>query len=163
MNQSQKLLALVASNALLSATLGWQPLSVRAEAPTPAPRSGCWSREIVMRPQAETQATTTVKGRIVGIEQSRSQWLAPKEVATWVRIQTPTGEQKFVYLGSNQLLKRQNISLKVRDRVEIQGFTMPRAKKPTLVATTLIEGNRTWKIDNFTDQQRQARSCKYTG
>jgi hypothetical protein len=163
MNKSQKILAAFASNTLLCVTLVWQPLSARAEAPTPASRNGCWSREIVMRPQPEARATTTIKGRIVSIDQSRSQWLAPKQVATWVRLVTPSGEQKSVYLGSKQLLQQQNISLKVRDNVEVQGFPMPRAKKPTLVATSLSEGNRTWKIDNFTDLQREAKSCKYTG
>jgi hypothetical protein len=135
---------------------------VRAEAPQPA-RSGCWSREIVMRPMQDPQTTTKIEGRVVAIEQNNSPWLAPKEIATWARVQTTTGEQRSIYLGSSRLLKQQNFKLAVRDNVAIEGLPMPNAKQPTIVAKTLVKGNRTWKIDNYTDLQRAAKSCKYTG
>jgi hypothetical protein len=151
----------IASTGLLYVGIGFAA-PAGAEAPAPA-RSGCWSREIVMRPQPSSQATTKIAGRVVAIERNNSPWLAPKEIATWVRVKTTTGEQKSIYLGSSRLLKQQNLKLAVRDNIAIQGLPMPNAKQPTIVANEIVKGNRTWKIDNYTDLQREAKSCKYTG
>lgn len=153
----------IASTGLLYVGMGGSfAAPARAEAPQPT-RSGCWSREIVMRPMQDPQTTTKIAGRVVAIEQNNSPWLAPKEIATWARVKTTTGEQKSIYLGSSRLLKQQNLKLSVRDNVTIQGLPMPNAKQPTIVANTIVKGNRTWNIDNYIDLQREAKSCKYTG
>jgi hypothetical protein len=156
-------IGLVAFNGFLSAlALGcWSPDLVRAEAPTP--RSGCWSREIVMRPLTDPQATTTIQGRIIAIEHGQNQQVAKKEMATWVRIQTPSGEQKLIYLGSDRSLKQRNLKLQVSDSVEIQGVPMPKAKQTTIVANTVKKGDRVWKINNFTNKQIGAKSCRFNG
>jgi hypothetical protein len=163
MKQIEMATVLVALNGLLATiAIGcWSPSSVRAEAP--APRNGCVSREIVMRPIAEPQPMTTISGRIIAVEQNQNQRIAPKEFATWLRVKTNTGEEKSVYLGSNRSVKQQHLQLKVGDALEIQGVPMPKAKKPTIVASTIKKGDRVWKIENFTAKQVGVKSCRYNG
>ena len=153
----------IASQGLMSAiALGcWFPGLVSAEAPTP--KTGCWSREIVMRPIVDPQANTTIQGRIVAIEHGPNQQVAKKEVATWAKLLTPTGEQKSIYLGSNRSLSQHNLKLKVNDSIEIQGVPMPKANQPTIVANTVKKGDRVWKINSFTNKQVAVRSCRFTG
>jgi hypothetical protein len=148
---------------LLFASIGCLvPTQVRAEAPTP--RGGCWSREIVMRPIDNPQPMTTVKGRVVAIEHGKNQQIVTKELATWLRVKTATGEEKSIYLGSNQYLKQQRLQIQVRDSVEIQGVQMPKSRQlPTVIASTVKKGERVWKIDNFTNKQTGVKSCNYSG
>lgn len=162
MKRIKMAIVLAASNGLLwTAIGGWNLDRVRAEAPTP--RGGCWSREIVMRPLTEPQANATIQGRILAIEHGQNQQVATKEMATWVRLQTASGEQKLIYLGSNRSLSQRNLKLNVSDSIEIQGVPMPKAKEPTIVANTVKKGDRVWKINSFTNKQIAARSCKFTG
>jgi hypothetical protein len=163
MKRIKMAMILVASNGFLSAiALGcWFPAQVRAEAPTP--RSGCWSREIVMRPLTDPQANAPIQGRVIAIEHGPNQQVAKKEMATWVRLQTPSGEQKLIYLGSVRSLRQRNLKLQTNDSIEIQGVPMPKAKQPTIVANTVKKGDRTWKLNSFTNKQVAARSCKFTG
>lgn len=138
------------------------PTEVRAEAPTP--RGGCWSREIVMRPIADPQMLTTIQGRVIAIEHNqKNQPLAAKEIVTWVRVKTTSGEEKSVYLGLARSLTQQRLQLKVRDVVEIQGVQMPKAKQATIVANTVKKGDRVWKIDNLADKPTGVKSCRYNG
>jgi hypothetical protein len=162
MKRIKMAMVLVASSGVLSAiAVGGLPVQVRAEAP--APRSGCWSREIVMRPLTDPQANATIQGRVIAIEHGPNQQVAKKEKATWVRLQTPSGEQKSIYLGSERSLRQRNLKLQVSDSIEIQGVPAPKAKQPTIVANTVKKGDRVWKINSFTNKQVGARSCKFTG
>jgi hypothetical protein len=138
------------------------PTAIRAEAPTP--RNGCLSREIAARPSVDPQTLTTIQGRVVGIEYNyKNQPIAAKEIATWVRVRTANGEQKLIYLGANRALKQQALKVKVGDPIEVQGFRMPKAKQPTIVASSLKRGDRVWKIANFTDKPVGGKLCRYTG
>ena len=148
---------------LLVASIGCLvPTQVKAEAPTP--KRGCWSREIVMRPIDNPQTMTTTKGRVIAIEHGKNQQLIVKELATWLRVKTETGEEKSIYLGSSQYLKQQRLQIKLRDLVEIQGIQMPKSKTlSTIVASTVKKGDRVWKIDNFINKPTVAKSCRYSG
>ncbi|WP_310486962.1 hypothetical protein [Chamaesiphon sp. VAR_69_metabat_338] len=138
------------------------PTAIRAEAPTP--RNGCLPREIAARPSVDPQTVTTIQGRVVGIEHNyKNQPIAAKEIATWVRVRTANGQQKLIYLGAARALKQQDLKVNVRDVVEIQGFQMPKAKQPTIVASSVKRGERVWKIANFTDKPVGGKLCRYTG
>jgi hypothetical protein len=138
------------------------PTVVRAEAPTP--RGNCWSREIVMRPIDNPQTMTTIQGRVVAIEHGKNQQVVEKELATWLRVKTLTGEEKSIYLGSSQQLKRLRINIQVRDSVEIQGIQMPKSRQlSTVIASTVKKGERVWKIDNLLNKPTSMKSCKYRG
>jgi hypothetical protein len=138
------------------------PIAIRAEAPTP--RNGCLSREIAARPSVDPQTVTKIQGRVVGIEHNyKNQPIAAKEIATWVRVRTTNGEQKLIYLGAARVLKQQDLKVNVRDVVEIQGFQMPKAKQPTIVASSFKKGDRVWKIANFTDKPVGGKLCRSTG
>jgi hypothetical protein len=138
------------------------PTAIRAEAPTP--RNGCLSREIAARPSVDPQTVTTIQGRVVGIEHNdKNQPIAAKEIATWVRVRTANGQQKLIYLGAARALKQQDLKVNVRDVVEVQGFRMPKAKQPTIVASSVKRGDRVWKIANFTDKPVGGKLCRYTG
>jgi hypothetical protein len=140
---------------------GGMPLAVRAEAPTP--RSGCWSTEVAIRPSTP-QAVTTATGRIMAIERSnKDRSLAAKEVVTWVRLKTPTG-QKTVYLGSDRSLQQQGLKLKVRDTIEVQGIQTYKSKElPTIIANTVKKSDRVWKIDNIATKPNSENRCRYNG
>jgi hypothetical protein len=148
---------------LLIASIGCLvPTQVRAEAPTP--KGGCWSREIVMRPIDNPQPMMTIKGRVIAIDHGKNQQIAPKEVATWLRVKTENGEEKSIYLGSSQYLKQRRLQIQLRDLVEIQGIQMPMTKPlPTVIANTVKKGERVWKIDSFINKPTVAKSCKYSG
>lgn len=138
------------------------PTEIRAEAPTP--RSGCLSREIATRPIVDPQTLTTIQGRVVGIEHNdKHQPIAAKEIATWAQVKTNRGERKLIYLGSARALKQQALQIKVQDVVEIQGVRMPKAKQPTIVASSVKKGDRIWKIANFTDKPIGTKLCRSTG
>jgi hypothetical protein len=148
---------------LLMTSIGWLfPSAARAEAPTP--RGGCWSREIATRPLAETPKLSTAKGRVIAIDRNnKERALAAKEVATWVRIKTPTG-QKTVYLGSERSLKQQGLNIKVRDVIEVQGVQTYKSKQlPTIIASTVQRSDRVWKIANITTKPTGVEWCKYNG
>jgi hypothetical protein len=147
---------------LLVVSIGWWlPIDVRAEAPTP--KAGCWSREIATRPTV-AQTLTTAKGRVTAIERNdRDRKLAAKEIATWVRIKTKTG-QKTVYLGSDRSLKQQGLNIKVRDVIEVQGVQTYKSKQlPTIIAGTVKRSDRVWKIDNIADKPVGVQWCRYNG
>jgi hypothetical protein len=138
------------------------PTELRAEAPTP--RNGCLSREIAARPSVDPQTVTTIQGRVIGIEHNyKNQPIAAKEIVTWVRVRTANGQQKLIYLGAARALKQQDLKVNVRDVVEVQGFQMPKAQQPTIVASSFKKGDRVWKIANFTDKPVGGKLCRYTG
>jgi hypothetical protein len=149
---------------LLVVSIGcWHPIVARAEAP--APKGGCWSRDIASRPMADPQTIATTTGRVIAIENNnKDRSLAAKEVITWVRLKTPTGEQKTAYLGSSRALKQQRIALKVNDSIEVRGIQTAKAQQsPTIIANTIKKGNRTWKLDNPTEKPIGAQWCKHNG
>jgi hypothetical protein len=150
--------------ALLLVSIGWfNPAGVRAEAPKP--RGGCWSRDVVMRPMADPQAMTTIKGQVVEIEHNdRNQQIAAKEIVTWVRIKTADGTQKSIYLGSDRYLNQQRLQIKVSDILEIQGTQTINPKQlPTIVANTIKKGSRVWKINNISSKPTTAKWCQHNG
>jgi hypothetical protein len=142
----------------------WLPgVAVRAEAPTP--KGGCWSREVAMRPTDDPKAITTVKGRVVAIERNNEDRpLAAKNVVTWARVRSNTGEEKTIYLGSDLSLRQQHLKLKVSDVVEVRGVqTAPSRQSPTIIANTVKKSDRVWKIDNLADKPTGVKWCKYNG
>ncbi len=149
---------------LLLVSIGcWLPTGASAEAP--APKGGCWSRDIAVRPMPDAQTIATTAGRVTSIENNnKDRSLAAKEVITWVRLKTPTGEEKTVYLGSNRALKQQRIALKVNDVVKVRGIQTAEARQlPTIIANTIEKGDRIWKLDNPTAKPIGAQWCKYKG
>lgn len=157
-------MGLVVSSVFLSAIASGSVFSVVVRAEAPTPRSGCWSREIAIAPTAEAQVKTTIQGRVVEIERNdRDRAIAAKDVVTWIRVKTTTGEEKSVYLGSARSLRKQRLSIKERDILEIQGVQMPKAKQPTIVASSVKLGDRVWKIANFTDKPIGSKSCTHNG
>jgi hypothetical protein len=148
---------------LLVASIGWWwPVAVRAEAPMP--KGGCWSREIATRPSVDPQTIATAKGRVIAIDRNnKDRSLAAKEVVTWVRLKTPTG-QKSVYLGSQRSLRQQGLNIKVRDIIEVQGIQTYKSKQlPTIIASTVKKSDRVWKIDNIADKPAGVQWCRYNG
>ena len=148
---------------LLLAVGCYSPIAVRAEAPKP--RGGCWSRDVVIRPQEESQAMTTVRGTVVAIESNnKNRQIAAPDLVTWVRIQAQDGSQKSIYLGSNQYLKQQGLRIGIRDVVEVQGVETIKPKQlPTIAATTLKRGTRAWKIDRVGTKPAAAKWCQHRG
>ena len=141
----------------------WLPMGARAEAPTQ--KGGCWSRDVAVRPMPDAQTIATTTGKITSIENNnKDRSLAAKEVITWVRLQTSTGELKTAYLGSNRALKQQRIALKVNDIVEVRGTQTAKARQsPTIIASTIKKGDRVWKLDNPTEKPIGTQWCKYNG
>lgn len=147
---------------LLLVSIGcWLPMGARAEAP--APKGGCWSRDIAMRPMPDAQTIATTEGRVISIENNnKDRSLAAKEVITWIRLKTPTGEEKTVHLGSNRALKQQRIAIKVNDVVEVRGIQTAKAQQsPTIIANTIKRGERIWKLDNPAEKPIGAKWCKH--
>jgi hypothetical protein len=137
---------------------------VRAEAPKP--KGGCWSKDIAMRSSSDSPAMITVKGRIVAIERNdnKGQQLAAKELLTWVRLKTETGSYQSIYLGSDRYLKQQRLQPKVQDLVEIAGVSVIKPKQlPTIVASTIKKGNRTWKVEQIAAKPTAAAWCQHSG
>jgi hypothetical protein len=150
--------------ALLLVSIGWfNPAQVRAEAPKP--RGGCWSKDIAMRPAADPQAMTTIKGQIVAIDRNdKNEPIAAKDLVTWVRIKTADGTQKSAYLGSDRYLNQQRLQLKVSDTLEIQGAQTTNPKQlPTIIATTIKKGTRVWKINKISSKPTTAKWCQHNG
>ncbi|WP_310481652.1 hypothetical protein [Chamaesiphon sp. VAR_48_metabat_403] len=150
---------------LLVVSIGcWYPISARAEAPTP--KGGCWSRDIAARPtMTDSQTISTTTGTVIAIENNnKDRSLAAKEVITWVRLKMPTGEQKTAYLGSSRALKQQRIALKVNDTIEVRGIQTAKSQpSPTIIASTIKKGNRTWKLDNPAEKPIGTQWCKHNG
>jgi hypothetical protein len=140
----------------------WLPIAVRAEAPTP--KNGCWSREIATRPSSDPQTVTTVIGKVIAIERNnKDRSLAAKEVVTWARLKTQTG-QKTIYLGSDRSLKQQGLNLRVRDVIEVRGVQTYKSKQlPTIIASTVKKSDRVWKIDNIAAKPTGVQWCRYNG
>ena len=150
--------------ALLLVSIGWfNPAQVRAEAPKP--RGGCWSSDVAMRPMADPQAMTTIKGQVMAIDHNdKNEPIAAKEVVTWVRIKTADGTQKSIYLGSDRYLSQQQIQLKVSDNLEIKGIQTTNPKQiPTIVASTIKKGTRVWKINKISSKPTTAKWCQHNG
>jgi hypothetical protein len=150
--------------ALLLCSIGWfNPDQVRAEAPKP--RGGCWSKDVAMRPPADPQAMTTVKGQVVAIDRNdKNEPIAAKDLVTWVQIKTTDGTQKSIYLGSDRYLNQQRLQLKVSDTIEIQGTQTTNPKQlPTIVATTIKKGTRVWKINKISSKPTTAKWCQHNG
>jgi hypothetical protein len=149
--------------ALLS-SIGWLfPHQVSAEAPKP--RGGCWSRTIASRPIDNSQPITTISGRVMAIEyNNQNQPIAAKEIATWLKLRTPTGEEKSIYLGLNQHLQQQRIKIKTGDIVEVQGVQVPKIKSlSTIVASRIKKGDQVWKIETVSDKPTDVKWCRYSG
>jgi hypothetical protein len=137
---------------------------VRAEAPKP--KGGCWSRNIAMRSIEDLQPKTAVKGRVIAIEYNNRdrQPLAKKEIVVWVRVKTANGSIQSIYLGSHQDLVRQNLRIKVGDIIKVQGVQTIKPKQlPTIVASTIEQGDRVWKINNVTAKPIEAQWCQHNG
>jgi hypothetical protein len=149
--------------ALLSSIGCFLPHQVSAEAPKP--KAGCWSRAIASRPIGNTPALTTISGRVIAIEyNNQNQPIAAKEIATWLKLRTPAGEEKSIYLGLNQYLQQQRIKVKTGDIVEVQGAQVPKAKsQPTIVASSLKKGDRVWQIETVSDKPTNVKWCRYSG
>jgi hypothetical protein len=149
---------------LLLVAIGWfNPAQVRAEAPKP--RGGCWSRDVAIRPIADPQTMTTIKGQIIAIDRNdKNEQIAAKELVTWVRLKTADGTQKSIYLGSDRYLNQQRLKLKVSDTLEIQGTQTTNPKQlPTIVATTIKKGTRVWKINQISSKPTTAKWCQHSG
>ena len=149
---------------LLLVSVGcWLPTGVRAEAP--APKGGCWSRDVAVRPMPNAQTISITAGKVTSIENNnKDRSLAAKEVITWVRLKTPTGEEKTAYLGSSRALKQQRIALKVNDAIEVRGTQTTKAQQsPTIIARTIKKGDRVWKLDNPAEKPIGAQWCRHNG
>jgi hypothetical protein len=138
------------------------PAEVRAEAPTP--KGGCWSREIASRP-IDDPAIVTIQGRVIAIEYSnQNQPIAAKEAVTWVRLKTIDNGEKSIYLGSERLLKQQQLPIKVGDSLKVQGVQAPKSKQlSTIIASTVKKGDRVWKINHVVAKPSGAKWCRYSG
>jgi hypothetical protein len=155
---------LITMTILLLCAIGCLPVDrVRAEAPKP--KGGCWSSEIAMRSSDELPAMTTIKGRVITIEHNdKERQLAAKELVTWVRIKTDTGADQSIYLGSDRYLQQQRLRLKVQDVVEVTGNQVIQPKQlPTIVASTIKKGDRTWKFEKIGTKPTAVALCRHSG
>jgi hypothetical protein len=154
---------IIVTIALLSSINCLFPHQVRAEAPKP--KAGCWSRTVAARPIENSPALTRISGRVIAIEyNNQNQPIAAKEIATWLKLKTSSGEEKSIYLGLNQYLQEQRIKVKTGDIVEVQGVQVPKAKsRPTIVASTLKKGDRVWEIETVSDKPTNVKWCRYSG
>jgi hypothetical protein len=155
---------LVTMTVLLFVSIGcMNPTPVSAEAPKP--RGGCWSKDVVMRSIETPQPMTTIKGQVIAIDyNNKNQPIAAKEIVMWVRLKTASGSVKSIYLGSNQYLNQQQLQIQVRDVLEVQGVQTIKPKQlPTIVASTVKKGERTWKINQTIDKPTAAKWCQHNG
>jgi hypothetical protein len=137
----------------------------RVHAEAPKPKGGCWSRDVAMRPTADLPTTTTVKGRIIAIEHNdQDRQIAAKDLVTWVQVQTDPGVSQSIYLGSDRHLQQQRLQLKIQDLVEITGVQVIKPKQlPTIVASSIKKGDRTWKFEKVGTKPTMAVWCKHNG
>lgn len=134
------------------------PAVVRAEAPMMTGK--CSTKNIAMRSTPEPQMTK-VTGRVVSIESGKQQQIAAKNMVMWLRLQTATGEEVPVYLGSSWYLTKKQLQIRVGDRLEIQGIKPPGANPQSAmtIASTVKKGDRVWKV-KIPNQPTWAKLCQ---
>jgi hypothetical protein len=135
------------------------PTVVRAEAPIITGK--CSIKHIAMRSTVAPQIAK-VTGRVVSIESGKQQQIAAKNMVMWLHLQTATGEEVPVYLGSSWHLTKKQLQIQVGDRLEIQGIKVPGAN-PQLamtIANTVKKGDRVWKVKIPNKPNHPAKSCQ---
>jgi hypothetical protein len=132
------------------------PTLARAEDPVPSNR--CWSKDIAMRPINDPQLRVSTAGRVVAIEATNHQQPA---IGTQLRLRTDDGKETNISLEPSLSPRPQPKSIRIGDRLEIQGAKITTLKQPTrIVATTVKKGDRVWQVRNPTGKPAGAKWCK---
>lgn len=134
------------------------PAAAKAEAPM-AP-AGCPTRKIAIR-SVEPEQQVALSGRVTSIEYGNQQHVAQKNMVMWLRLKTDRGEEVPVYLGSSWHLRKQQLQLRVGDRLQIRGVkTLGTAlKQPMTIANTITKGQRTWQV-SIPKKTNLVKSCQ---
>jgi hypothetical protein len=150
-----KTMTLVALATIVLPTL-MLPSSVMAEAPVP--RNRCWSKDIAMRPINDPQLRVSTAGRVVAIDAINRQQPA---IGTQLRLRTDDGKETNVSLEPSLSPRPQPKSIRIGDRLEIQGAKITSLKQPTtIVATTVKKGDRVWQVRDPGGKPAGAKWCK---
>jgi hypothetical protein len=129
------------------------PAIAKAEAPMPKGR--CWSRDIAMRPINDPQLRVTIAGKVIAIKRQ------PTEIGTQLRLKTDDGKELNVTLEPSLYPHVEQKSIRVGDRLEIQGAKITSLKQPTkIVATTVKKGDRIWAVRELNGKPTWAKWCK---
>jgi hypothetical protein len=129
------------------------PAIAKAEAPMPKGR--CWSRDIAMRPINDPQLRVTIAGKVIAIKRQ------PTEIGTQLRLKTDDGKELNVTLEPSLYPHVEPKSIRVGDRLEIQGAKITNLKQPTkIVATTVKKGDRIWAVREPNGKPTWAKWCK---
>jgi hypothetical protein len=129
------------------------PAIAKAEAPMPKGR--CWSRDIAMRPINDPQLRVTIAGKVIAIKRQ------PTEIGTQLRLKTDDGKELNVTLEPSLYPHVEPKSIRVGDRLEIQGAKITSLKQPTkIIATTVKKGDRIWAVREPNGKPTWAKWCK---
>ncbi len=134
------------------------PAAAKAEAPM-AP-SGCPTHKIAIR-SSEPEQQVALSGRVTSIDYGNQQHVALKNMVMWLRLKTDRGEEIPVYLGSSWHLRKQQLQLRVGDRLKIQGVKMPTTglKQSMTIANTITKDKRTWQV-SIPKKTNLVKSCQ---
>jgi hypothetical protein len=132
------------------------PSSAMAEAPVP--RNRCWSKDIAMRPINDPQLRVSTAGRVVAIDATNRQQPA---IGTQIRLRTDDGNETNISLEPSLSPRPQPKSIRIGDRLEIQGAKITSLKQQTrIVATTVKKGDMVWQVREPSGKPPWAKWCK---
>lgn len=127
-------------------------------AEAPPSRGRCWSRDIAMRPINDPQMRVTIVGRVVALNYNSRQ---QSGIGTQLRLKADRGQEMSVYLGPSRYIRSRNISLRIGDRVEIQGAKITGVRQSnTIVASTIKKGSQIWKVRDPNGKPTWAKWCR---
>ena len=134
------------------------PAIAKAEAPMPKGQGRCWSRDIAMRPINDPQLRVSIAGKVISIANHKRQ---STEIGTQLRLKTDDGKEMSISLEPSLYPHVEPKSIRVGDRLEIQGAKITSLKQPTkIVATTVKKGDRIWQVREPNGKPTWAKWCK---
>ncbi len=133
-------------------------LPTLAMAEAPVPRNRCWSKDIAMRPINDPQLRVSTAGRVVAIDHSNRKQPA---IGTQLRLRADDGKETNISLEPSLSPRPQPKSIRIGDRLEIQGAKITSLKQPTrIIATTVKKGDRVWQVREPSGKPTGAKWCK---
>jgi hypothetical protein len=151
---NMKIIATTIALVALAATV----LPTLAMAEAPVPRNRCWSKDIAMRPINDPQLRVSTAGRVVAIDATNRNQPA---IGTQLRLRTDDGKETNISLEPSLSPRPQPKSIRIGDRLEIQGAKITSLKQPTrIVATTVKKGDRVWQVRDPGGKPAGAKWCK---
>jgi hypothetical protein len=151
---NMKIIATTIALVALAATV----LPALAMAEAPVPRNRCWSKDIALRPINDPQLRVSTAGRVVAVDATNRQQPA---IGTQLRLRTDDGKETNISLEPSLSPRPQPKSIRIGDRLEIQGAKITSLKQPTrIIATTVKKGDRVWQVPQPSGKPAGAKWCK---